>query len=381
MKKNKRLKRYVPILTLLLLPLVSRAAVTKAQLAQLKVPPGFHVSVFAEVPNARQMTLTADGDLIIGTREDEVFGIAKAAQLAHADHVVRLAEKLNAPNGVAAHGDSLFVAEISRILRYDHVHDLLQSGKKLGAPVVLREDYPSDAHHGWKYIAFGPDGYLYVPVGAPCNLCQKENPIYASMTRLSVDGKQREIFATGIRNTVGFDFDPQTKLLWFTDNGVDELGDDVPSDELNRASHAGQNFGYPFCHQGDLKDQQFGKNADCSNQGPYVQPVLKLGAHVAALGMKFYNGSRFPPEYKHRVLIAEHGSWNRSRKSGYRVMSVALTASPGKETVQSHEVFIEGWKQGESAWGRPVDILNLPDGDVLVSDDTAGAIYRVTYGK
>ena len=238
------------------------------------------------------------------------------------------------------------------------------------APVVVTARFPSDTHHGWKFIRFGPDGMLYVPVGAPCNICKPDPMRYALISRIRPDGGGYEVVAQGVRNSVGFDWHPTTRELWFTDNGRDWLGDDLPADELNHAPRAGMHFGFPHCHQGDLRDGQYGR--DC---GAFVPPAQKLGAHVAALGMRFYTGAMFPAQYRHQILIAEHGSWNRSRKSGYRIMLVRLEGA----RVLCYEPFALGWLQEETAWGRPVDIEILPDGSLAVSDDAAGVIYRISY--
>lgn len=350
------------------------AAPTASELKQIKLPPGFSISVFAEIPGARQMTLTPKGTLFVGARDEgAVFAVADAAKLAAQGKTakpIQIAESLTMPNGVAFKDGTLYVAEVSRILRFPQIEKNLRDGAKFE---VLRDDFPTETHHGWKYIAIGPDGWLYVPVGAPCNNCLSENPIYASITRLSLDGKTREIYAKGVRNTVGFDWHPETKELWFTDNGRDQWGDDKPGDELNRAPKADLHFGYPHCHQGDLSDPEFGKGKDCGAKGPYTFPEKVLAPHTAALGMKFYRGKQFPAEYKKKVFIAEHGSWNRSKKIGYRVMTVDWDGS------KDYKVFAEGWLQNEDPWGRPVDVLELPDGSLLISDDYAGVIYRVTY--
>jgi glucose/arabinose dehydrogenase len=285
-----------------------------------------------------------------------------------AEEVIEVARGLNFPNGVALRDGALYVAEINRILRYDGIEGALRKPPK---PVVVNDSYPTDEHHGQKFIAFGPDGLLYVPVGAPCNICLREEP-YASITRLKPDGTGRETFARGVRNSMGFDWHPRTRELWFTDNGRDMLGDDVPPDELNHAPQAGLHFGYPFCHAGEIADPEFGAQKPCSGTRP---PARKLGPHVAALGMRFYTGAMFPAEYREQIFIAEHGSWNRSKKIGYRLSLVRLDG----DRVASYETFAEGWLQGQEEWGRPVDVLVMPDGALLVSDDKAGAIYRVTY--
>jgi glucose/arabinose dehydrogenase len=241
-------------------------------------------------------------------------------------------------------------------------------------PEIFVDGLPSEAHHGWKYIAFGPDGMLYVPIGAPCNICLSEDERFASILRVSADGDRLEIFARGVRNTVGFDWHPGTGDLWFTDNGRDWLGDNSPPDELNRAPGKGHHFGYPFCHGGDIADPDFGDQRGCEE---FVAPEQNLGPHVAALGLRFYTGYQFPPEYRGQVLIAEHGSWNRSKKIGYRITLVQIRNG----RAASYEVFAEGWLDGQKAWGRPVDLLQLPDGSILVSDDYAGAIYRISYAS
>jgi glucose/arabinose dehydrogenase len=294
--------------------------------------------------------------------------------------VVTLAHGLQEPNGVAFRDGALYVAERSRIWRYDDIARHLDAPPK---PLVFRDDYPRKAHHGWKFIAFGPDGWLYVPVGAPCNVCKQSDPIFASLTRLSPDGSQREIFARGIRNTVGFDWHPRTKVLWLSENGRDDMGDDVPDDELDVAPHAGVDFGFPYCHAGNLPDPKFGKERACSE---FTPPVASLGPHVAALGMRFYTGAMFPAEYRDDIFVAEHGSWNRKIPLGYRVIRVRLDG----DKVAAQEVFAAGWlpehpastsarRPSPQAWGRPVDVLVMPDGALLISDDEAGAVYRVSY--
>ncbi len=357
----------------------SEAAPTARDIAGLRLPPGFRISVFAKVPNARSMALSPAGTLYVGSRSaGRVYAIPGAAQAAAKNEPAQafrvIAAGLDDPNGVAFADGSLYVAEVSRIVRFDDIEAKIATPPK---PVVVRADYPDDQHHGWKYIAIGPDGWLYVPVGAPCNLCLEDNPIFASITRMTLDGKTREIFARGLRNTVGFDWHPDTKALWFTENGSDGMGDEFPGDELNHAPKAGLHYGYPHCHNGEHRDDDFGKDHDCGRAGPYTYPARVLAPHVAALGMKFYRGDMFPPEYKGRVLIAEHGSWNRSKPIGYRVMMVRMAG----ERAESYEPFIEGWLADGKTTGRPVDLLELPDGSLLVSDDSQGYIYRVTYAR
>jgi glucose/arabinose dehydrogenase len=338
-------------------------------LERIKLPPGFEISVFAaNVPSARSMALGENGTLFVGTRGGNVYAIKHDGT--KATQVMTLARGLNTPNGVAVKDGALYVAEIDKVWRYDAIESNLANPPK---PALVYGKYPGDRHHGWKFIRFGPDGWLYAGVGAPCNVCEREAP-YASITRLKPDGSTMEVFASGIRNSVGFDWDPATRELWFTDNGRDQLGDDVPSDELNHAPRAGMHFGFPYCHQGDVPDPQFGVKRKCSE---FTAPAQKLGAHVAALGMRFYNGSMFPAQYRGRIFIAQHGSWNRSRKSGYRVMQARVEG--GK--VVEYGVFAEGFLDvaTDEAWGRPVDVQVMPDGALLVSDDHANVIYRIAY--
>jgi len=242
----------------------------------------------------------------------------------------------------------------------------------LGDSDTVSDRFPSDTQHGWKFIAFGPDGKLYVPVGAPCNICEPDADRYATIMRMNRDGSGLEVYARGVRNSVGFDWDPATGELWFTDNGRDWLGDDAPPDELNRAPKPGMHFGYPYCHGGMIPDPEYGHRRPCHD---FTAPEQNLGPHVASLGMRFYTGKMFPPSYRNQIFIAEHGSWNRSSKIGYRVTLVRL--ENGKAI--AYEPFATGWLQGEKAWGRPADVLVMADGSLLVSDDYAGAIYRISY--
>ncbi len=335
----------------------------------LELPPGFSIALYAAaVPGARSLTRSPSGIVYVGTRGDTVHALVDGDGDGRAERVVRIASGLDQPNGVAWHDGDLYVAEVSRILRFRDIDRHLDDPPR---PEVVRDDYPSDHHHGWKFIAFGPDGWLYVPVGAPCNVCEPGG-IYAGLTRLRPDGSQREVFARGIRNTVGFDWQPGTGVLWFTDNGRDRLGDDLPPDELNRAPRAGLDFGFPYCHGGDVPDPRFGDGHPCAD---FTPPAARLGAHVASLGMRFYTGGMFPAEYRGDVLIAEHGSWNRSAKVGYRVVRARVEG----DRVTAVEPFVHGWLRGQEAWGRPVDVLVLADGSLLISDDRADAVYRVTW--
>ena len=344
-------------------------------LASIRLPSGFAISTYADdVPGARSLTLSPAGIVYVGTREGgdgSVYALVDGDRDGTADRVVTIARGLRQPNGVAWRDGSLYVAEVNRIVRYAGIDRFVTSGRLDDPPLAtMVHSLPDTDHHEWRYIAFGPDGKLYVGLGAPCNVCEPEPPL-AGIARMNADGSDFEAFASGVRNTVGFDWHPGTDELWFTDNGRDRLGDDVPADELDHAPRAGLHFGFPFCHQGDVPDPEFGEGRSCADFEP---PALKLGAHVAALGMRFYEGAMFPAEYGGRIFIAQHGSWNRSSKVGYRIVSVRL--EDGRAVAA--EPFADGWLQGEEAWGRPVDVLVMPDGALLVSDDRAGAIYRIT---
>ncbi len=350
---------------------VTESPATDGNLANITLPDGFEISYYARnVVNARSMALGPDGTLYVGTRrEGNVYALPDKNKDGKVDEVITLAKGLNMPNGVALRNGSLYVAEISRITRYDNIAENLKSVPK---PVVVYDKLPTEEHHGWKYIAFGPDDKLYVPVGAPCNICLSEKPVYAAINRMNPDGSGFEVFASGVRNTVGFDWHPTTKELWFTDNGRDLMGDNMPPDELNKAPRKGMHFGYPFCHAGETLDPEFGKGKNCAD---YTAPVQKLNPHGGTLGMEFYTGSMFPANYKNQIFIAEHGSWNRTEKIGYRV-SLYREDAQGKG---SFVPFAAGWLQNGKEWGRPVDVEVMPDGSLLVSDDMNDAIYRITY--
>ena len=348
--------------------LLSGAALsTHAQnppLERIQLPPGFRIEVLAAVPNARSLALGAKGTLFVGSRSGgAVHAIAPGGK------VSKIADGLSMPNGVAFRDGALYIGEVSRISKIENV----ETGNSKRE--IIYDKLPGDVHHGWKFIRFSPDGKLFIPIGAPCNVCDRDG--YALIGSLDLSSRVFQVFAKGVRNTVGFDWHPVTRELWFTDNGRDWMGDEQPADELNHAPRAGMHFGFPYCHQGDLPDPEFGRGRRCDHSGAEFQaPAQKLGPHVAALGMRFYTGSMFPAEYRNQIFIAEHGSWNRSRKSGYRISVVRLDSS-GKP--KSYEPFAQGWLQGETAWGRPVDLEILPDGSLAVSDDSAGLIYRISY--
>jgi glucose/arabinose dehydrogenase len=339
----------------------------------LSLPDGFKVSIYAEgVTNARSMTLGEDGTLYVSTRnEGSVYALKDTDGDYKVDQKVTLLKDLTLPNGVAFRNGDLYVAEVNRILK---ISDIENNIKEDVDYVVINEDYPEKKHHGWKYIAFGPDDKLYVPVGAPCNICESEEEIFNTITRMDPDGSNMEIVQRGIRNSVGFDWHPVTKELYFTDNGRDWMDDDTPNCELNHAPKDGMHFGYPYCHEGSILDPKLGEGKSCED---YTPPAQKLGAHVAPLGIEFYEGDMFPAEYKNQAFIALHGSWNREKKSGYEIVLVNFENNKAVKT----STFISGWLNNEtdSVWGRPVDLEELPDGSLLISDDYADAIYRIYY--
>jgi glucose/arabinose dehydrogenase len=340
-----------------------------AELDELTLPSGFRIAVYAaDVPNARQMALGPPGVVFVGSNAaGKVYAVVDRDGGNRTVHVV--ASGLNMPSGIAFRDGALYVAAVNRILRY---RDVARDPAHPPKPEVVTDAYPSDPHHGWKFIAFGPDGRLYVPVGAPCNICTPPGPLHATITRLDLAGGRPEVVARGVRNSVGFDFDPANGDLWFTDNGRDWLGDDQPPDELNHLTKVGEHFGFPFCHGNGLRDPEHNAGHAC---GEFTPPARELGPHVAAIGMRFYTGRMFPEKYRGGVFIAEHGSWNRSTPIGYRVTFVKI--ENGRAT--SYEPFAAGWLKGGAASGRPADVLVMPDGALLVSDDKAGRIYRITY--
>ena len=349
---------------------LSTAGALEEKLALIELPPGFEISVYAEgVENARQLALGDQGTVFAGSRKaGKVHAVVDQDGDNVADRVYLIDEGLQMPSGIAFREGSLYVAAVDRILRYDGIETALDSPPE---PELVTGALPDKSHHGWKYLRFGPDGLLYVPVGAPCNICDEQG--FAEIRRLPADGSGMETFVRGVRNSVGLAFHPRTGELWFTENGRDMLGDDLPGDELNHAPVPGLHFGYPYCHQGDTPDPDFGAGKSCAD---YTPPALTLGAHVAALGLTFYTGGAFPAGYRNQLFIAQHGSWNRSEKVGYNILLVRFDDS-GR--VAGSEVFASGWLQGQDNWGRPNDVLQMPDGSLLVSDDQMGVIYRITY--
>lgn len=373
------------ILPIILTGLCANAATAANALPldKLIMPAGFHIEVYADVENPRQMVQGDDGVVYVGSRgAGKVHAVRDTTGDAKGDLVQLVADNIELPTGIAYRNGDLYVGAVSKILIYRDIQKQIgplfsQAADQLITAEVLLDSLPTARHHGWKYLEFGPDGYLYIPVGAPCNICLSDDTAFAAIHRLNVDAKPAtlEPFVEGVRNTVGFDFHPTTGDLWFVDNGRDMLGDDTPPCELNHVTTAGQHFGYPFFHGHSIPDPEFGAG---KNSTDYVEPALDLGPHVAPLGMMFYTGTMFPEAYRQQILIPEHGSWNRSPEAGHtghRITS-ARTDANGK---LHYEVLIDGWLQDNVAWGRPADLLQLKDGSLLIADDLANVIYRLTY--
>jgi glucose/arabinose dehydrogenase len=351
-------------------PGLSSLPANEIPLDKIKLPPGFEISLYAAgIPNARSMVFGANGTLFVGTR---FVGSVYAVIEKDGKRITKtIAKGLHRPNGVAFKNGSLYVAELSRIIRFDNIEANLDNPPK---PVVVFDALPKDEPHGWKFMTLGPDGWLYFQIGSPGNIVIP--PVtHATIVRVDPEKGVMETVAAGVRNSVGMDFHPVTKQLWFTNNARDWTSDDLPNDTLHQISRKGMNFGFPFCHQGDLLDIDYGKGRSCAEFDP---PALKLGPHVAALGMRFYTGAQFPAEYKNNIFMAQHGSWNRTKKTGYNISRVVLDAD-GKAV--KYEAFATGFLQGETFWGRPADVQVTSDGSLLVSDDVAGAIYKISYKK
>ena len=339
---------------------------------RLRVPPGFRVELWASgMPGIRAMTRTDSGRIYAGTR-----GIGRVYEITDSGGTRTsrvLVDRLNQPAGVAYGNGSLYVMAIDKVLRYDGIDT---NPNAQPTDVTARFNLPPEQHHNWKYIAFGPDGKLYVPFGAPCNICVPGEP-YAQIRRYNADGSNMEVVARGVRNSVGFAWHPVSRELWFTDHGRDWMGDDGPEDELNRLSRSGQFFGFPFCHANGIPDRDVKRDRACDG---VAMPVATMGPHAAAMGVHFYTGNMFPPEYRNALLVARKGSWNRSKKFGYDVVVVRTDAVGTSPRI---EPFVTGFLDAgtDQFWGRPVYMLQLPDGSLLLSDEQMGAIYRISYAR
>ncbi len=346
------------------------ATATADVVDRLSVPKGFKISLFADdVKNARQMALSDSGIIYVGSfKEGKLYALQDSDNDGRADKKWVLASGLNKPTGIAYHKGDLYVAAVGQILRFANIDSRLDNPKK----AVFFDGFPKESHHGWKFLRFASNDDLIVPVGAPCNVCEAPTDKHARIFALNMKTKKLTELAKGVRNSVGFDFHPVTNELWFSDNGRDMMGDDLPPDEINRITKNGEHFGYPYFHAGSIADPEFSKGKKASD---YTQPMLKLGAHVAPLGIHFYRGKQFPKAYQKQLFVAEHGSWNRSKKDGYKVGLVTLKDSK----VVDYQPFVTGFMKNEKTYGRPVAMLELADGSLLISDDYAGSIYRVVY--
>jgi glucose/arabinose dehydrogenase len=342
----------------------------KLPLAKLKLPKNFNIEVYAsEMVNARSLRISDKGTVFVSTRlSDTIYAVTNKNGKRE---VKPLVTGLYRPNGIALHNGTLYIAELNKISKIDNVEDHLGDASK---PTVIYDDLPSDEPHGWKFLTVGPDNKLYFNIGAPCNICMPP-PTHAQIRRINLDGSGVEVVARGIRQVVGMDWHPLLNQLYFTENQRDWLSEDLPQDKLNRLAHPGQdNFGFPYCHQGDIADQQFGWGHSCDE---FTKPIALLGPHSAPLGMRFYTGQMFPKEYRNAIFIARHGSWNKSKKIGGDIVVAKLNPDG---TVKSIEPFITGFLEDNNYVGRPVDIELMKDGSMLLSDDWNGAVYRITYG-
>jgi len=340
-------------------------------LERIQLPEGFEISYFAaDVKEARSIVVAENGWVFISTRKHgSLYALKDTTGDFRADVKITLAEDWNQPNGIAIHDNDLYVAEIHQIHKFPN---LVDDPTRAVEPQVIYAELPEYTHHGWRYINIGPDDKLYTAIGVPCNICLPEEDRLASISRLNLDGTDFEVVHQGIRNSVGFDWDPETGYLWFTENNRDWMGDDLPACELNVATEDGQHYGYPYCHQGDLPDPKYGKFRSCDE---FTPPAQNLVAHSAPLGLSFLNQAEVPAEYKSKLLIAEHGSWNRTIPVGYRITMVDIEG----DQATNYSVFAEGWLNGHNKYGRPVDITPYIDGSLLVTDDFNHAVYRIKY--
>jgi glucose/arabinose dehydrogenase len=352
------------ILIMIILVMHSTSCADPVQSSKIKLPGNFEIEIYASgIESARAMTFADDGTLFVGSKNGSVYAITKNRDVHIIDNNLRL------PIGIDFHNHDLYVSDLSKIRKYKNI---LSNLKQPPGPVVIYSTLPDDTHHGGKFIKFGPDNKLYINIGAPCNVCIKEDERYGTISRMGPDGGNFEIFARGVRNSVGFDWHPETNEMWFTDNGRDWMGDDSPPDELNRASAKGLHFGFPFIHGKYVKDPDYWSRKPAVD---FVPAAYELQAHVASLGMRFYTGYMFPGYYKNGVFIAEHGSWNRSEKIGYRISFIKIKSNKAV----SYEIFASGWLHNGKVTGRPTDVEVGPEGALYVSDDRADVIYRIYY--
>lgn len=361
---------FILMASLCALSFQNNAQTPELPIGNINLPSGFSISVWANVPDAHAMALGDKGTVFVGSKSaGNVYAITEN----EGKRQIRIiASKLKMPAGVAFHDGALFVSSVNKILRFENIENQLDQPAQ---PHIITADYPKETYHGRRFIGFGPDGWLYVPIGSTCNACELNLDQQALITRIRPDGSNYEIFAKGVRNTEGFDWHPVTKELWFTDISREWMGDNLPPDELNHAPKQDLHFGFPYCHGKEVADPKLGAKHDCNK---FIPPAAELDPHVAPMGIRFYTGEMFPSEYRNNIFIAEHGSWNRSKKIGYRIERVQLDNA---SKIAKKEIFAEGWLQENEAWGKPVDVLVMPDGALLISDEMAGVIYRISYDK
>ena len=340
---------------------------------RISLPPGFELTHFTkDVSGPRSMALGKEGNIFVTSPSSgSVLALKDNDGDGIADFKYIIASGLNTPHGIAFHQGDLFVAELNRIIHFKQVEKYIGQSQ---TPTIIFDELPNTHHHGHRFLRVGPDSKLYVSVGAPCNVCLVDPHKFGLIKQLNLDGTNAKTFASGVRNTVGFDWDPRTNELWFNDHGRDWLGDDLPADELNHAPVPGLDFGFPYCHQGDLADPEYGRSKRCDE---FVAPRLKYGAHVAPNGLVFYDGRQFPERYKNRIFVAQHGSWNRKRKTGYQIVTIDLANK--KEPFL--EKFAFGWEIEDEVFGRPVDLIIDQDGSLLISDDHSNSIYRISFKR
>lgn len=357
--------RYFLLLILLLIP-QQLSCSNSLPIEEIKLPDNFIIEVYAQdIKDARAMAFAEDGTLFVGSKNSNVYSVTTDRKVHTIDKGLKL------PIGIDFYNGDLYVSALDRINKYKNI---LNNLKNPPDPDVINNSLPNETHHGGKFIKVGPDRKIYINIGAPCNVCFEQDKRFATISRVNLDGGNFEIYAMGVRNSVGFDWHPETGELWFTDNGRDWLGDNSPPDELNIAGNRGLHFGFPFVHGKNIKDPDYWKLRPAIS---FTPPAYELQAHVASLGMRFYTGKMFPDYYRNGIFIAEHGSWNRSDKTGYRISFVKVIDNKAV----SYEIFASGWLERESAWGRPVDVEIAPDGSLFVSDDKADVIYRIYYSQ
>ena len=339
----------------------------------INLPPGFSLSLYAdELPGARQMALGEQGTVFVGSNQGgKTYALINKNNALEAEKTVIIKNDLELPTGVAVQQGTLYVAGLDKIIRYKEIEKQLVSNSKPQS-MLLTSTLPGKSHHGRRVLEFSPDGKLFATVGMPCNICELQDPYMGSILQINLTSGKASVYASGVRNSVGLAWQPDTHKLWFTDNGRDWLGNDLPPDELNTADKPGMHFGFPYFYGNNQAEQDYQAKQTPFNATP---PTLELQAHSAPLGLSFYTGDMFPQEYKNSLFIAQHGSWNRAGKVGYQILNVKLKG----DKVISSSIFAKGWLTGQSVSGQPVDILQLHDGSILISDDKAGAIYRISY--